>query len=603
MMKNQLIFCALIGVIAPLNSQAVEVTAAPRVIDECESVIPISVKVEGEQLRRYSVSKLSQLRCLPAQPRSPWTVQKLVWDSAEESLWQQFVGNIGRSKCSTVDQCLASRANILREEDISATHIADCADFPMYLRAYFSYRRQLPFTMGINLIANSLTEDQQRTVERRRLKAIEEGREAEFEERLQDLRYSMNGNVFNGRVSIPNAKGRKYDFFEITRFIHNNLSSGSYRMLYPSSDGRSVPDFYSPAIDRKSIKIGTVLYKPDGHVAIVYEVTADGDVLYVDAHPDGSVTRGRFNSDFMRSTPTHGSNFKNWRPFRASERGVTLLTDAEIVAQGLGEVDFAQYFGTHSASNGDWKDSTYQVLGQTVGFHEYVKIKLFDGVYKIDPIKLFGGEVDSLCADFQGRADAVQAAVQVGLHLQSHSDRLVSNIFGAEGDWEAYSTPGRDLRLRKRVLNLVSLAKNSVQRWLNKDPMIFYKGTNLKQSLIRLYNQKAAACKIKFKDSKGKEVIMGLPVAVERMTLHAFDPYLCPEMRWGARYQSELKTCEASMDKHEWYQFQQFLRNQTVRDPSEIMGWSLQEIQEVNQRAKGVYNPEDYNILRMLEEL
>jgi hypothetical protein len=269
------------------------------------------------------------------------------------------------------------------------------------------------------------------------------------------------------------------------------------------------------------------------------------------------------------------------------------------------DVDYTQYFGTHNSENGDWKDSSFQILNQTVNLYDFVTIRLFEGEYKLKPMSVFNADVDSLCADFKGRANAVQEAVDKGIHLQPHPETLPENIFGADGEWESYSTPGRDLRLRKRVLNLVNTAKTLIQRWLAKDPLISYEGANLKQDFIRSYLSKDANCKISFKNSKGEVKTMGLSTAVSRLTLQSFDPFLCPELRWGARFQSELKTCEGSLDKYQWHEYQQFLRNQRVRDPGEVMGWSLEELEDLNKNAgpAGAYNPSDYDIIQKLKDL
>jgi hypothetical protein len=58
-------------------------------------------------------------------------------------------------------------------------------------------------------------------------------------------------------------------------------------------------DLYPTRIDRKSIKPGSVLYDPNGHVAVVYEVEDDGRILFIDAHPDNSLTRGTYGRKFV----------------------------------------------------------------------------------------------------------------------------------------------------------------------------------------------------------------------------------------------------------------------------------------------------------------
>lgn len=60
-------------------------------------------------------------------------------------------------------------------------------------------------------------------------------------------------------------------------------------------------DTYPVAINRNSIKPGTVLYDPNGHIAVVYEVTTNGKVHLIDAHPDNSLTAITYGEKFSQT--------------------------------------------------------------------------------------------------------------------------------------------------------------------------------------------------------------------------------------------------------------------------------------------------------------
>ena len=136
--------------------------------DLCQEVVPVSVKGGNETLRRLNISKPAHLQCVPKAPYRSWKVLRTEWTPADEQLWQDFVTRIGQSGCTTVDSCLASNANPFRDDsDIQTTHYSDCADFPMFLRAYFSYKRGLPFSMGLYPRANNMTEEQTAMVNQR----------------------------------------------------------------------------------------------------------------------------------------------------------------------------------------------------------------------------------------------------------------------------------------------------------------------------------------------------------------------------------------------------------------------------------------------------
>src|SRR5476649_2454568 len=58
----------------------------------------------------------------------------------------------------------------------------------------------------------------------------------------------------------------------------------------------------------------TAIYDPNGHLAIIWKIEADGRLRYIDAHPDNSLTRGYYDMRFVRASPGMGAGFKNWRP-------------------------------------------------------------------------------------------------------------------------------------------------------------------------------------------------------------------------------------------------------------------------------------------------
>jgi len=571
---------------------------------DCSRVQKQSVTVDGETLQRYVITAPDQLRCIQeVRPSGKWIVKKLAWDAEEEMIWQKFVAGIGTSKCRNLDECLAGPKNILRDEwDQQVTHYADCADFPYYLRAYFSFKRGLPFSMVQALTANPLRAEQVRNVLVRYESESQTKRFEDLLKTLTDIRYSLNGNTPQTRLFVPNAKGQG-DFFVVARGIHNVVSTGTYRMTF-SGHGRELPDFYSPQISRASIKSGTVLYKPTGHAALVYEVTDNGEVKYLDAHPDNSITRGKFNQEYMRSNPLHGGGFKNWRPFQTEimESGryqIRFLTDAEI-----SDFSTEQYFGNRPSSDWDWRKGKFEVRGHEVDFQTFVRMRLAKDGYRINVVEEFERELKGLCDDFIERAKAVQVAIDAGLQNREHPGRYPLNIYGAEGEWETYSTPGRDLRLRRKILEISELPKKWFYDIQKGDPFLEYKGTNLKRDLLKVYDQVNFACNVEYINSRGSRTRLSLTRAIERVTRYAFDPYLCPERRWGAVLPFEAETCLDDQDKLAWYQYTDFLRRGVVKDPSEVMGYTLQDLKEIHKKfAKQEAASPRFNIRKALEEL
>jgi hypothetical protein len=611
----------------------------------CAAYSRQTVKVDGGTEQRFVVSDGGYLKCLKGQqPLAPWTVSKAYWSTQDESNWRNFVYSIGKAvesgKCNTVDTCLASSANPYRGDvEMSGTFYADCADFPMYLRTYFAYKNNLPMSFGINLMANAPTQSQiddavarvssaeraltkaetakdstPETIAKRELELKTAKDALDDLSNTKDTRYSRNGNYFGSRMNVPSSKtGITRDFFSVADLIHDNVSSGSYRMLFNPA-GKTLPDFYSAKISRDSITAGSVAYKPTGHVALVFEVTAKGDVRMVDAHPDNSLTVLSFSNEFMRSLPQHAAGFKNFRPFQVmspvyDQSNTTILsgTIGQNTDSQLANFSLEQYFGNAPVNNTDSRNAKWVAKGQAVDFFEYVRIKLASGNFKEDPIHQFRQDLRDLCLDLQGRTEAVQIALRQEMQMKDHPEALPRNIYGADGEWEAYSTPGRDLRIRQRVRTIIENSKKYMGKLASRDQFFDYQGSaaQLKADLIRAYNEENATCEVTYNNTSGNKVSLGLGTALKRITKMSFDPYFCPERRWGATYRTELVTCADSTEKSEWYRFQQFLRNATERDPNEIMGWTLQDLRNLEKRGavdSGDHSA-DYDILNKLKSL
>ena len=123
------------------------------------------------------------------------------------------------------------------------------------------------------------------------------------------FRYTSRGNDIANRRDILTGSTNGLDLLVNLR---DTISSAMYR-LHPDMEDT---DLYPIRIDRKSLRAGSVLYDPNGHLAVVYKIEDDGRILYMDSHPDNSLTRGTYGRKFVRSSPGMGSGFKNWRPVR-----------------------------------------------------------------------------------------------------------------------------------------------------------------------------------------------------------------------------------------------------------------------------------------------
>lgn len=504
----------------------------------------------------------------PAQHR--YVVRYDHWTDADEKAYSEFIQAIGDSQCRTVDSCLHGVWNPFTAGDPdSVTFHSDCAELPYVLRVYFAWKRGLPFSYEAAVEPRGAT---------------------------SDIRYTTSGNEVTERRDLLTGSGSGYELLDVVR---GAINSASYR-IGPDLEEPYDPDMYSPVIDPKSIRPGTMVYDPNGHVAIIYRVYPNGRLEYIDAHPDESVTRGFYDERFVRSRPAMGAGFKNWRPLTlvgANRRADGVFVGGHVdVAANKDIPDFSdeQYFGNGQRPSDDliWAEGGFVLNGQLVGYYDYVRAKLAGGKLEFNPIEEVRDMVDSDCNDLHYRGDAVTLAIAAGIQKRNEPDRLPANIYGTYGDWEVYSTPSRDARLKTSFKELRDAAERFVGFYRAHDPRLVYKGNDLVGDLIAAYDNRAAACKISYARSDGSSVFLNYEDARRRLFLMSFDPYQCIERRWGATDPRELATCKDGVDKQDWYAAEQTLRNQIDRTYDARMDFALDELKTPGP-GKGVATPPD----------
>lgn len=511
-------------------------------------------------------------------PAFRWRVTKPAWTQSDERAFGDFVHALGSSDCGDMDECLKSSANIYRSSDpVGMSFYADCADLPYLLRAYFAWKNGLPFSYasGVAAIGNS-----------------------------NDLRYSRYGNYVFARTDVrPPAEGvwpnAKYVFSTLNNFI----SSAMYRFSPDQTKGEPT-DFYPVKIAPGSVRPGTVIYDPNGHVAVVYDVDDEGRIRFIDSHPDNSITRGNYGRRFVRASAPMGAGFKNWRPL--SLVGATQSADGSYVGgviklaanAELPDWSDEQFFGTNHASS--WSAAQFIYNGEAIDYYDYVRRAVAGHDIIYDPLNETRSMVRGLCEDLRYRAEAVDIAVKAGLNTQSQPARLPDNIYGTSGDWETYSTPSRDARLkvsfkelRDQMLRFVELAQVA-------DPHVAYAGDDLITDIGKAHDEEAAQCNVTYAASDGSPRTLTFAEARQRLFAMSFDPYHCPERRWGATTPEELATCPDNALKAQWYKAEQNLRNQTDRTYDIAMGFSLSDLL-LGVPGSGPVTPPDIDVTAALE--
>lgn len=492
------------------------------------------------------------------------------WTDADERAYGEFIRAIGDSQCRTVDSCLHGAWNPFAASDPDAYEFhSDCAELPYVLRAYFAFKRGLPFSYEADVGPRGHT---------------------------RDIRYTAHGNEVTAREDVASDTISGYRLIEAVR---ESVSSASFR-IGPDVEEPYEPDMYSPLIQPKSVRPGTMVYDPNGHVVTIYRVFPNGRLEYFDAHPDESVTRGFFDERFVRARPAMGAGFKNWRPLAlvgAKRRSDGVLVGGHVVLaanKDIADYSDEQYYGNGKRPDDDdlWDEGGFTLNGQLVDYYDYVRARLAGGKLEFDPVQEVRDMVDSNCNDLHYRADAVNLAVSAGLDRMRQPDRLPVNIYGTDGDWEIYSTPSRDARLKTSFKELRDTVQRFVELYRAHDPRLVYKGNDLVGDLIAAYDNRAAACKLSYTRSDGSQVFLSYEEARRRLFLMSFDPYHCIERRWGATAPRELATCRDGALKQAWYAAEQGLRNQIERTYDVEMGFTLGELQRAGP-GRGVPAPPD----------
>lgn len=514
---------------------------------------------------RLFIAMLMVAAAVPAWAGQSWRVTKAEWSEEDERGYSAFIQRLGESGCETPDDCINSDANPYRGTDGRGINFnADCADLVYMLRAYYAWKNELPFTYVTGVYARG----------------------------GGDVRFSPKGNRVAGRRQITGGENGR----GIINDIRDSVSSASYR-IGPDVDDDPVSDLYPVKVQPGSVRPGTAIYDVNGHVALVYKIGEDGRVFYMDSHPDFTLTRSVYGAQFGRDFPAMGAGFKNFRPIRLERGRIAIAKNNQIA-----DYSTEQFYGNVDPDpRGDWRQSKFAYNGLEVGFYEYVRIAMAGGKLSFNPVAELKATMKTLCNDLYDRQRFVELAIEAGVDRKPHPERLPPNIYGTDQmEWEIYSTPSRDARLKTAFAAFVGDVQRLIGMWLERDERISYDGLNLKADLQAAYERSADLCTVAYTNSASRRVTLHYPDLVERLFRLSFDPYDCVERRWGASSPDELATCANTPAKNRWYAALQRLRQQVDRTYDARMDFTVKEL-EMRVPGSGSDTSPDVDVKKVID--
>ncbi|HVK61372.1 MAG TPA: hypothetical protein VM432_07470, partial [Bdellovibrionales bacterium] len=519
-----------------------------------KNVVPaiLAMLVAGPVLAQ-TVPRLELSPLVSGADRFAWKIKKASWSETDEAEYSAFVQGLGAAieakKCNTVAKCMKSSANPFFSTDPAGLrYYADCADLPYFLRAYFAWKKGLPFSFvsGISLRDPN-----------------DPGK--------KDIRYTKNGNKPWRRTDSAARAANQFVSAKDTLnwIIGDHVSTATMRMPGIPVAGEANGDFYAIPLQRGHVRPGTLIYSADGHAAVVYQIQRDGLIKTIDAHPDNSITLTAYGTRFLRGNPNVGAIFKNFRPVE--------LVGAQADAEGNLVGGSVRVKPDTEISQVNYEQIRTKI-GSNSEFYAWVRQRVAETGFKIDIVQDFKTSTETLCRLVSQRREAVDHAIAAQVDKKNNPDRMVRNIFGAEGEWETYSSPGRDVSLRIGYKSALDSLKFNVTRLRSGDPTYVYTGTNLSSDLFAVYKQVAASCPLVYTSRSGVRQSLDLEQVRLRLFKISFDPYHCIDLRWGDVAAGE-RVCGEDM---RWYNAEQYLRNLTVRDLESNHGLSIEEMEIVN---------------------
>jgi len=449
---------------------------------------------------------------------SVWPVER-AWGPAEEALFSAWVRELFHAQrgeelawAALHEATSVAGRNLLHDHYGWAEDAApgqgglflqpDCADAPYFLRAYYAWKRQLPF--GFRRCSRG------------------QGKPPRCGE--LEAAWAPPKDAPDARLSGELGVVQRY----FRRTLAWGVHSGNGRTPFESD----ATDYYPLALTRRALRPGTIFADPYGHLFVVVEMmspqgSTPGVLYAIDGQPDGSITRKRFwEGNFLWNPDPSlgGSGFKGFRPL-----GEGAASNEEIAGMpGYGDFSLAQaqltapqfYDRMDALITPGARDPRVALQEAIVALHEAAKVRV--------------------------------TSVQNGDAFVAESPGTIPmpdgfKIFETTGSWENFSTPARDLRLLIAIDLVVEFATK-----VRRNAEVFVgPGTTLDAVVAQIDAERDALLadpKFAFtytrSDGSSWSLTLADLVARSRSFEMGYNPNDCAEVRFGAPPKSEeASTC------------------------------------------------------------
>jgi hypothetical protein len=378
----------------------------------------------------------------------------------------------------------------------------DCADNPFFFRAYFSWKLGLPF--GYHVCDRGYLGKSPGT-----------------------------GQWITNEINI-NRSNPVQSFNTLLRMVMDGVHSGTARTSLDNENS----DYYPVALERSSLRPGTVYADPYGHTLIIVSWIPQtrehpGLLLAVDAQPDKTIAIKRFwKGNFLFNTKevVGEPGFKAFRPITLEKSSPCLVKNKDLTSAS-GYVPFSM---------------EQRKMESAVFYH---KMERLINPKPLDPEDALTDLINALHEQLQVRVNSVENGEA---YFRTHPGTVIpmpSNanaIFQAGGQWEDFSTPNRDLRLLIAIDAVVDFPG-----YVADYPGDFRLSSSaspekIKEKLQSLLEKKVSALSISYVRSDGSSQELTLAEIISRRDAleMAYNPNDGAEIRWGAPEGSqERATC------------------------------------------------------------